>query len=121
MTSRGFDFSHLPVLYEAALEGLSIRSDGLYVDCTAGGGGHSEGILRRLGPRGRLIALDRDPMAIAVSLFPRFTGNFRVAKYWLRLGELLERLRLGSKLHATQQKTSTWLAQLSTGKIEVEN
>ncbi|HNY84073.1 MAG TPA: glycosyltransferase [Anaerolineaceae bacterium] len=63
----------------------------------------------------------RDPMAIAVSLFPRFTGNFRVAKYWLRLGELLERLRLGSKLHATQQKTSTWLAQLSTGKIEVEN
>ncbi len=64
MTSRGFDFSHLPVLYEAALEGLSIRSDGLYVDCTAGGGGHSEGILRRLGPRGRLIALDRDDVAV---------------------------------------------------------
>lgn len=51
---------HVPVLFEEALEGLAIRPDGTYVDCTFGGGGHSRGILERLGPGGRLIAFDQD-------------------------------------------------------------
>jgi 16S rRNA (cytosine1402-N4)-methyltransferase len=52
-------------LLQAAVEGLKVRADGVYVDCTFGRGGHSRGILADLGKRGRLIALDRDPAAIA--------------------------------------------------------
>jgi 16S rRNA (cytosine1402-N4)-methyltransferase len=51
---------HDPVLLQACLEGLNIRPDGVYVDVTFGGGGHSKAILERLGPKGRLIAFDRD-------------------------------------------------------------
>ena len=54
---------HRPVLLEECLEGLNIRSDGIYVDGTAGGGGHSEAIARRL-TTGRLYSLDQDPDAI---------------------------------------------------------
>jgi 16S rRNA (cytosine1402-N4)-methyltransferase len=51
---------HDPVLLQACLEGLNIRPDGVYVDATFGGGGHSRAILERLGKQGRLIAFDRD-------------------------------------------------------------
>ena len=54
---------HLPVLLDESLDALSLRADGLYVDGTFGRGGHSRAILERLGPQGRLIALDRDPQA----------------------------------------------------------
>ena len=54
------DEYHDPVLLQACLEGLNIRPDGVYVDVTFGGGGHSRAILERLGPFGRLIAFDRD-------------------------------------------------------------
>jgi 16S rRNA (cytosine1402-N4)-methyltransferase len=49
---------------EEAIEGLNVRADGAYVDCTFGRGGHSRLILARLGARGRLVALDRDPDAV---------------------------------------------------------
>ncbi|MGR9114169.1 MAG: 16S rRNA (cytosine(1402)-N(4))-methyltransferase RsmH [Gammaproteobacteria bacterium] len=55
---------HLPVLFTEALEALAIKKDGIYLDCTFGRGGHSRGILERLGPSGRLLALDRDVDAI---------------------------------------------------------
>lgn len=59
------DPSHVPVLLEAALDALALRADGVYVDATFGRGGHSRAILSRLGPRGRLLAIDRDPEAVA--------------------------------------------------------
>jgi 16S rRNA (cytosine1402-N4)-methyltransferase len=59
--------THLPVLANEAVEALAIRPDGIYVDGTFGRGGHSRLILDRLGPSGRLIALDRDPAAEAVA------------------------------------------------------
>lgn len=55
---------HLPVLLEETLDGLQIKPQGIYVDATFGRGGHSLAILQRLGPEGRLIALDKDPKAI---------------------------------------------------------
>jgi 16S rRNA (cytosine1402-N4)-methyltransferase len=59
------DFSHRPVLLEEVLDALNIQSDGIYVDATFGRGGHSEAILARLNAKGRLLALDQDPEAIA--------------------------------------------------------
>ena len=60
-------FSHVTVLLEEAVAGLAIRPDGVYVDGTFGRGGHSRLILSRLGPQGRLLAIDRDPLAIATA------------------------------------------------------
>jgi 16S rRNA (cytosine1402-N4)-methyltransferase len=57
--------SHTAVFLEEAVEGLNVRADGIYVDCTFGRGGHSRAILGRLGATGRLIAMDRDPAAIS--------------------------------------------------------
>lgn len=61
------EFSHIPVMLEECIEGLAIRPDGVYVDGTAGGAGHSSAIAARLNENGRLIALDRDPDAVAVA------------------------------------------------------
>lgn len=58
------EFRHIPVMYREVIEGLKIRPDGIYVDGTLGGAGHSEGILNRLGAQGRLIACDLDLSAI---------------------------------------------------------
>ena len=58
------EFHHLPVLLDECLAGLNIQPDGAYLDCTLGGAGHSGEILRRLGPKGRLIGIDRDSDAI---------------------------------------------------------
>ena len=58
------EFTHVPVLLEECIEGLDIKPDGVYVDGTAGGAGHSSAIAARLGENGRLIALDRDPDAV---------------------------------------------------------
>lgn len=58
------EFRHIPVLLDQCIEGLNIDPDGVYVDCTAGGGGHSSAIAARLSEKGRLVALDRDPDAV---------------------------------------------------------
>jgi 16S rRNA (cytosine1402-N4)-methyltransferase len=55
---------HLPVMFTETLQQLAIKEDGVYLDCTFGRGGHSQGILNQLGPTGRLLAFDRDADAI---------------------------------------------------------
>ena len=88
------EFHHLPVLLNECLDGLNIRSDGLYLDCTLGGAGHSSEIIKRL-QSGMLIGIDRDADAIeaatarlrAVDSPARFTtlrGNFHDAPELLR-------------------------------------
>ena len=62
-----FEFSHFSVMLNEAVDGLNIRPDGVYVDCTTGGGGHSYEIASRLTEGGRLICFDRDPEAIAAA------------------------------------------------------
>lgn len=63
--SRSGTKLHKPVLLEPVLAALDIKADGNYIDGTFGRGGHSRAILQRLGPAGRLLAIDRDPEAIA--------------------------------------------------------
>lgn len=67
------EFSHVPVLLNETIEGLDIKENGIYADGTAGGGGHSSEILKRL-TTGKLISIDRDPDAI-LTLTQRFKNN----------------------------------------------
>ncbi|MGH8318049.1 MAG: 16S rRNA (cytosine(1402)-N(4))-methyltransferase RsmH [Steroidobacteraceae bacterium] len=69
---------HIPVLADEALEALALDTDGYYVDATFGRGGHTALLLRALGPEGRVLALDRDPQAIAAGA-RRFAGEVRLA------------------------------------------
>jgi 16S rRNA (cytosine1402-N4)-methyltransferase len=71
------EFSHVPVLFEETVSSLRIKPDGVYADCTAGGGGHASAIADRLSEKGRLIAIDRDPDAIA-HLRNKFEGRDNV-------------------------------------------
>ncbi len=71
------DFSHVPVLFEETISSLRVKPDGVYVDCTAGGGGHALAVADRLSPEGRLIAIDRDPDAIS-HLRQKFAGRENV-------------------------------------------
>ncbi len=80
---------HVPVLYQEVLDALQIKPDGVYADCTMGGGGHSRGILERLGKNGKLIVFDQDEDAKAnvpnddrVIFVPQ---NFRHLYRFLRL------------------------------------
>lgn len=79
---------HNPVLLQASVDGLNIKPDGIYVDVTFGGGGHSKEILKRLGPNGKLFAFDQDEDALANTLlderFVLINENFRFIKRFLR-------------------------------------
>lgn len=61
------NYQHKTVLLDEAVNGLNLRSNGIYIDGTFGRGGHSRLILSQLGPEGRLVAIDRDPQAIAAA------------------------------------------------------
>jgi 16S rRNA (cytosine1402-N4)-methyltransferase len=79
---------HNPVLLKETVDGLNIKEDGVYVDVTFGGGGHSREILSRLGEKGKLIAFDQDQDAllntIVDSRFTLINENFRYLKRFLR-------------------------------------
>ena len=84
------EFYHRPVLLEECLEGLALRPQGIYLDGTLGGGGHSAAILERLDPQGRLYGIDRDPQALQAAAariqdrrFTPIRGNFHHAKQLL--------------------------------------
>jgi 16S rRNA (cytosine1402-N4)-methyltransferase len=88
------DGGHVPVLLEEALVALAVRADGVYVDATFGRGGHARAILAALGPRGRLVALDRDSEAEAAArgiVDPRFTFH---RAWFSELADVLAVLRI---------------------------
>lgn len=80
---------HVPVMLQECIEALHINPDGVYVDVTFGGGGHSREIIKHLGPKGRLIAFDQDPDALNNVIdderFVLIHQNFRFLKNYLRL------------------------------------
>ena len=69
------EFKHIPVLFHETMEALAVRPDGVYIDGTAGGGGHSQAILDRL-TTGRLLSIDQDPDAVR-TVTERFAGDPR--------------------------------------------
>ena len=71
------EFNHISVLLQESVDALNIKPDGVYVDCTAGGGGHSAEILSHLNENGKMYLFDRDPDAISV-LTEKFKGDERV-------------------------------------------
>lgn len=79
---------HEPVLLNESLSGLAIKSDGIYVDLTFGGGGHSRAILERLGDKGKLYAFDQDTAALQNAIndsrFTLINSNFRFFVNFLR-------------------------------------
>ncbi|MBQ9655627.1 MAG: 16S rRNA (cytosine(1402)-N(4))-methyltransferase RsmH [Prevotella sp.] len=79
---------HVPVLLRESVDGLDIQPDGIYVDVTFGGGGHSREILSRLGPKGRLYSFDQDADAekniVADERFTFVRSNFRYLSNWMR-------------------------------------
>jgi 16S rRNA (cytosine1402-N4)-methyltransferase len=85
---------HNPVLLKESVDGLNIKPDGIYVDVTFGGGGHSREILRRLGPQGKLFAFDQDEDAqqnvLQDSRFTLIPENFRFIKRFLRFHSVRE-------------------------------
>ena len=82
------DTYHIPVLLKESIDGLNIQPEGVYVDVTFGGGGHSREILPRLGKNGRLYSFDQDADAeqniVADSRFTFVRSNFRYLKNWMR-------------------------------------
>ncbi len=85
------EFNHISVLLEETISSLDIKENGIYVDCTAGGGGHSKAILDKL-KNGRLIAIDQDPDAISV-LNERLGSDERVTIVKNNFSQLKEVLR----------------------------
>ena len=81
MKKIGNDY-HIPVLYYETLDNLVINPDGIYIDCTLGGGSHSEGILERLSDKGLLISIDQDTNAIEYSKkrLEKFGSKWKVFK-----------------------------------------
>jgi len=85
---------HIPVLASEALAALAMRADGTYVDGTFGRGGHSRAMLARLGPQGRLIALDRDPQAASAAAE---IADARFSFFQLRFSQLSQ--VVGERVH----------------------
>ena len=87
------EFKHIPVLFNETIDALNVRPDGIYVDCTAGGGGHCAAVAERL-TTGRIIAIDHDPEAVA-NLQERFKNNGRVTivhDNFVNISSILENL-----------------------------
>lgn len=87
------EFKHIPVLFNETIDALNVRPDGIYVDCTAGGGGHCAAVAERL-TTGRIIAIDQDPEAVT-NLQERFKNNGRVTivhDNFVNISSILENL-----------------------------
>lgn len=107
-------YSHRPVLLAEVIDALAIVSDGSYMDLTYGRGGHAGAILARLGPRGRLVVMDKDPAAIR-SARQRFDGDARVtirAGSYAGAGRVADELGLSGRISGVLLDLGVSSAQL---------
>jgi 16S rRNA (cytosine1402-N4)-methyltransferase len=90
------EFKHISVLLKETIEGLNIKEDGVYVDCTLGGGGHSYEILKRLSNKGKLIGIDQDTSALnaAKERLKKFKNVIYVHNNFYNIGEILNELNI---------------------------
>ena len=106
-------FSHKSVLLEECIDGLDIKPDGIYVDCTAGGGGHSSKILDKLST-GLLIAIDKDEEALSVCRSRLTKGNVKfVHSDFKNLSQVLDELNI--------DKVDGILADLGVSSYQIDN
>lgn len=111
------EHSHVPVLLQESLDALAPRPGGLYVDCTFGRGGHTAALLARLGPEARVIALDRDPDAIAaaVAMAAVDTRLEAVRSPFSMLGEVAAERGLGGTVDGVLMDLGVSSPQLDDG------
>jgi 16S rRNA (cytosine1402-N4)-methyltransferase len=109
------EFFHKSVLFDECMEALSIRPDGIYVDCTTGGGGHSEGIASQLSPEGKLLCLDRDAEAIqaAKKRLNRYSNIIFINQKFSLLSEILQEQGI--------QKVDGILMDLGVSSYQLDN
>ncbi len=110
------DFSHTSVLLNECIEGLNIKPNGIYVDATAGGAGHSIEIVRRLGQKGLLIAIDQDDDAIAIckQRLSEFSSKVKVIKSnFENISAILKELNI--------EKIDGFLADLGVSSYQLDN
>lgn len=90
------EFKHVSVLLEETIDALNVKEDGIYVDCTLGGGGHSYEILKRLSPKGRLIGIDQDTAALkaAGERLKQFNNVTYVHNNFYNIDEILQELNI---------------------------
>src|SRR3712207_2352798 len=90
------DFNHVPVLLEETIDSLNIKEDGVYVDCTLGGAGHSSHILKRLSSKGTLIGIDQDEDALraAKERLKSYNNVIYVHSNFYNIDNILENLNI---------------------------
>ena len=77
-------FKHIPIMPDKCIEGLSIKKDGVYIDATLGGGGHSRLIGEMLSEEGTLIGIDRDTEALGAAKAKRFEMQGYICSFQLQ-------------------------------------
>lgn len=108
------NFNHVSVLLHECIDGLNIKPDGVYVDCTAGGGGHSKEILAKLSQKGTLVCIDKDEEALAVCKQRLVAPNVKfVHSDFKQIREVLTNLGI--------DKVDGILADLGVSSYQIDN
>lgn len=109
------EFKHVSVLLDECLDGLDIKPDGIYVDCTLGGAGHSSEIIKRLSDKGLLIGIDQDTDALkaAGEKLSQYDNKILVHNNFHNIKEILEELNI--------EKVDGILADLGVSSYQLDN
>ncbi len=112
------EFKHIPVLLGEVIEGLNIKENGIYVDCTMGGGGHSSVIASCLSNKGRLIGFDRDIEAVKVcrTRFDKLTNVQVLHANFKQAPEILQEMNLSGKIDGVLVDLGVSSYQLDNGE-----